>query len=78
MSALLCPDAFLSQLEIETDALVDDYLQQARQAWARKEPDKALELAGKAIAADPKDARGYLLRGTLREALLLWNDKRTP
>jgi lipoprotein NlpI len=47
----------------------DDYLKQARQVWARKEPEKALELAGKAIAADPRDARAYLLRGTFHEAL---------
>jgi lipoprotein NlpI len=51
-------------------APVDDYLAQARRAWERRETDKALELAGKAIAADPRDARGYLLRGTFHEALL--------
>ena len=35
----------------------------------RKDTDKALELADKAVAAAPKDARGYLLRGTIRQAL---------
>jgi lipoprotein NlpI len=48
---------------------VDDYLKQAQALWKKGEKDKAVELAGKAIAADAKDPRGYLLRGTLREAL---------
>jgi lipoprotein NlpI len=47
----------------------DEYLQQARQAWVQKKPNEALELAGKAIAADPRNARGYYFRGTLNEAL---------
>src|SRR5947209_7000901 len=50
-------------------APVEDYLAQARGAWERRETDKALELAGKAIAAAPTDARGHLLRGTFHEAL---------
>jgi lipoprotein NlpI len=70
-SRLLVPAALLVGLwpvpvRCET---ADEYLRQARQAWERKEPDKALELAGKAIAADPKDARAPLLRGTFHEAL---------
>jgi lipoprotein NlpI len=48
---------------------VDDYLQQARKALEGKETDKALELASKAIDADPKDARGYLGRGLIHEVL---------
>jgi lipoprotein NlpI len=48
---------------------VEDYLQQARSAWMAKDADKAVELAGKAIAADPQDARGYLLRGFGHEML---------
>jgi lipoprotein NlpI len=47
----------------------EDYLQQARQALMKNEAERALQLAGKAIAADPKDARGYLLRGAAHEAL---------
>jgi lipoprotein NlpI len=47
----------------------EDYRKQAREAWERNEPERALELAGKAITADPKDARGYLLRGSIHEAL---------
>src|SRR5437660_816306 len=50
-------------------APVDDYLTQARRAWERRETAKALDLAGKAIAAAPTDARGHLLRGTFHEAL---------
>jgi lipoprotein NlpI len=48
---------------------VEDYLQQARRALMNKQASKAVELADKAIAADPKDARGYLLRGSGYEAL---------
>jgi lipoprotein NlpI len=48
---------------------VEDYLRQARLALEKKEADKALELAGKAITADPKDPRGYLLHGVSHEAL---------
>jgi lipoprotein NlpI len=47
----------------------DDYLRQARLALMNKQTDKAVELAGKAIAADSKDARGYLLRGYGYEVL---------
>ncbi len=50
-------------------APADDYLAQARRAWERRETDQALELAGKAIAAAPRDLRGPLLRGTFHEAL---------
>lgn len=48
---------------------VEDHLEQARRALMDKQADKAVELAGKAIAADPKDARGYLLRGSGYEIL---------
>lgn len=48
---------------------VDDYLRQGRRALMNKEADKAVELGGKAIASDPKDARGYLLRGSGYELL---------
>ncbi|HZY86136.1 MAG TPA: tetratricopeptide repeat protein, partial [Gemmataceae bacterium] len=50
-------------------APADDYLSQARLALERRDAEKALELAGKAVAADPKDARARLLRGTVHEAL---------
>jgi lipoprotein NlpI len=46
-----------------------DYLKQARAAWEDKEVDRALALAAKAAAADPRDARGPLLRGMMNEAL---------
>ena len=39
----------------------EDYLKQARQALMKNEAEKAVELAGKAIAADPKNGRGYPL-----------------
>jgi lipoprotein NlpI len=47
----------------------DDYRSRARAAWERGDAKAALELAGKAVAADPADPRGYLLRGTFLEAL---------
>jgi lipoprotein NlpI len=48
---------------------VEDYLQKAQRALTNKEADKAREWADKAVAADPKDARGYLLRGSSYAAL---------
>ena len=47
----------------------DDDLQQAHQALMNQQADKAIQLASKAIAADPKNARGYLLRGSGYEIL---------
>jgi lipoprotein NlpI len=47
----------------------EDYLRQAQHALMKNEAEVALRLAGKAIAANPKDARGYLVRGAAHEAL---------
>jgi lipoprotein NlpI len=47
----------------------DDLLRQAQAAWKAGATDKALELAGKAIAADPKDSRAWYLRGAIREGM---------
>lgn len=47
----------------------EDYLQQARRALMNKDGGKTVELAGKAIESNPKDARGYLLRGSGYEVL---------
>ncbi len=47
----------------------DDYMQQAGHALNNRDARKAIELAGKAIEANPKDARGYLLRGSGFEML---------
>lgn len=47
----------------------DDLLAEARAAGDRGDFKGAIELAGKAITADPKDSRAYLLRGSLYEAL---------
>lgn len=52
----------------------DDLVQQASRALNNKEARKAIELADKAIAANSKDARGYLLRGYGYE-LLRQHDK---
>jgi lipoprotein NlpI len=47
----------------------DDLRKEAEALWKKGEKEKALEVAGKAVAADPQDARGYLFRGSMREAL---------
>jgi lipoprotein NlpI len=46
-----------------------DLLKQARDAWAANKREQALELVGKAIAADPTDPQGILARGHMREAM---------
>ena len=47
----------------------EDYLQQAQRALLKNEAERTIRLADKAIAANPKDARGYLIRGAAHEAL---------
>ncbi|HEY7315412.1 MAG TPA: tetratricopeptide repeat protein [Gemmataceae bacterium] len=47
----------------------EEYRQQALKALMQKDTDAALKLVTKAIAADPKDARGPLLRGVIHEAM---------
>jgi lipoprotein NlpI len=61
--------AALGLLPSIAHAACEDNLAEARRAWERRDADKALELVGKAVAADPKDARAHLLRGTIHEAL---------
>src|SRR5712691_3980469 len=46
----------------------DDFLRQAREAWMKGDNAKAVELAGKAIDKDPKNAHLYLIRGQMYEA----------
>src|SRR5947209_5641362 len=72
--AYLTPPAFLIVIAGLASAFArseteEDYLTQAQAAWRRAERDRAVELAGKAIAQDPRDARAYLLRGMFYEAL---------
>jgi lipoprotein NlpI len=50
-------------------ALAADPLQDAADALKNNRPKDAIELAGKAVAADPKNPRAYLLRGAAHEAL---------
>lgn len=66
--ALAIPAVVATALLARGDS-AEDYLQQARRALMDKQAEKAVELAGKAIAADSKDARGYLLRGSGYEVL---------
>jgi lipoprotein NlpI len=47
----------------------DEYLKQARAALVKRDVEKALHFADKAVEADPKDAGSYLFRGQLRGAL---------
>jgi lipoprotein NlpI len=60
---------FAASVQLAYGDSADDYLRQARQALMNQEAEKAIQLASKAIAADPKDARGYLLRGSGYEIL---------
>jgi lipoprotein NlpI len=53
---------------VGADDKVEDLLRQATEAYRAGDKDKALKLADKAVAADPKDARGYLVRGQIHEA----------
>jgi lipoprotein NlpI len=46
-----------------------ELLRQARDAWGANRREQALDLAGKAIAADPKSPQAALARGQMREAL---------
>lgn len=52
----------------------DDLRKEAEALWKKGEKEKALEVAGKAVAADPQDVRNYLLRGSLCEALRRHNE----
>lgn len=47
----------------------DTLLRQAGQAWRQGQQDRAIELAGKAIAADGKNYRLYLARGQMLAAM---------
>jgi lipoprotein NlpI len=51
------------------DDTFEQLLSQSRAAFREREPDRALELAGKAIEAAPDDPRGYGLRGDIQAAL---------
>jgi lipoprotein NlpI len=47
----------------------EELRKQATEALDKGDKDKAMELASKAIDADPKEPRGYLFRGTLHDTL---------
>lgn len=53
----------------DQDDKVKDLLAQAADAWKKGERDRAVQLAGKAIEADPKRAETYLFRARIHEAL---------
>ncbi|MBY0521907.1 MAG: tetratricopeptide repeat protein [Gemmataceae bacterium] len=55
---------FMGAAQAET---VEELLQQARAALAKRQADEALALAGKAIVLDPKNPEPYLLRGIVYE-----------
>jgi lipoprotein NlpI len=48
---------------------VDDLLKAAETALLKKQTEEALKLASQAIAADPKNARAYFLRGVAHDVL---------
>lgn len=60
--------AALCQAE-EAEKSVDDLLAEARAAFERGQSEQALELAGKAIAVDPKNPRPAFVRGAMNESL---------
>jgi lipoprotein NlpI len=66
MPFLLC--CFLFASPTEGTESVEELLRSARAAWAKGQAEQALQLADKAIAADPKSAAAYLLRGGLHDA----------
>lgn len=66
---LVCVVALVHICRLRADDKPTDLLTQAREAFVQGERDKALELAGKAIAAAPKDARAYSLRGQMLAAM---------
>lgn len=47
----------------------DDLIRQAREALKNRKADEALALADRAVAADPKSAPAYYVRGLAHEAL---------
>ena len=51
------------------ESQVEELHKQAQAAFDRKENDKALALAQKAIEADPKNPQSYYFRGNLHDAL---------
>jgi lipoprotein NlpI len=66
-SRLLClilvPLTVLLVAALARDEKADEYLKQAESALMKQDAAKALELTNKAISADAKNARAYLLRG---------------
>jgi len=51
------------------ESQVGELLSQAQSAFSRGEQEKALAFAQKAVEADPKNAKAYLFRGRLHDAL---------
>src|SRR5579871_545562 len=59
--------AFLVPAQAEESA--DDLIRQAREALKNRKADEALALADRAVAAAPKSAPAYYVRGLAHEAL---------
>ena len=65
IACLVTPPAFTLHAAATTD--VAELLRAADDALKKKDYGEAVQLAGKAIAADPKDFRPWLLRGRAHE-----------
>lgn len=66
MAAVLAAQLLVVPAQAQT---VDDWVRKSQAALTEGRPEEALELTGKAIAADSKNARAYLIRGRAHEAL---------
>ena len=67
LAAALC--AFLAVALAASGGETDDYAKQALALLRQGDADQALELAEKAVAADPMDVRARIARGAVRSAL---------
>ncbi len=47
----------------------NDFLKKAKDTLSKGDTKEAIELAGQAIARDPKDPQGYLFRGVVHESM---------
>ena len=60
---------FASFVPASAEEPVDDLIRQARDALKSRKADEALALADRAVAADPRNAQAYFVRGVANEAL---------
>ena len=69
LAMVIAESAILCIAVSAAEPSLDQRLSQAREAFRPGQPDRALALAGEAIAAAPRDPRGYQLRGDMQASL---------